>query len=77
MKPLSLRVCRTNSERFRLPLAEWEAQGHAVECLDCLAQCGDCEAGPFVEAENSFLFADDLPDLLSRLNELGTPQYSR
>lgn len=70
MQTFALRVCRTNTERFALPLAEWKALGHALECLDCLAQCGDCEAGPFLEAECNFLFADDLAGLLSQLNEL-------
>lgn len=67
MSALSLRLCRNNLERFALPLAEWEAGKCAVECLDCLAQCGDCEAGPFVEAEGEFIFADDLAGLAAQL----------
>jgi hypothetical protein len=61
--PLSLRVCRTNTERFTLPLKDWEKLGASVECLDCLAQCGDCEAGPFAEVAGDFRFANDLPEL--------------
>lgn len=69
MKTLQLRCCRANGDRFALPIAEWEERGHRVECVDCLAQCGDCEAGPFVEAEGDFLFADDLAELVRRLDE--------
>lgn len=59
----SLRICRTNAGRFTLPLADWQARGWTLDCVDCLAQCGDCEAGPFVELNNAFLFADNLPHL--------------
>jgi uncharacterized protein YuzB (UPF0349 family) len=65
----SLRVCRTNLERFALPCAEWEARGFAVERRDCLAQCGDCEAGPFAELDGECVFADDLAQLARQLAE--------
>lgn len=65
--PPILRICRTNADRFALPLAEWTARGATVACLDCLAQCGDCEAGPFVELNGNLIFADTLADLASRL----------
>ena len=68
----SLRVCRTNAERFSLPLTEWETRGWALECADCLAQCGDCEAGPFVELNGEFVFADNLADLVSRIAPAAT-----
>lgn len=70
MKGLHLRFCRTNRDRFDLPCGAWEQQGHHLECTECLAQCGDCEAGPFVEVEGEFLFADDLSDLGRRLEEV-------
>jgi uncharacterized protein YuzB (UPF0349 family) len=76
MNALSLRLCRNNLERFALPLAEWEEKGCAAECLECLAQCGDCEAGPFVEVEGEFVFANDLADLAVRLASLNAGQTS-
>lgn len=65
--PLSLRACRTNAERFALPLAAWDARGWSVECAECLAQCGDCEAGPFVELNGALLFTDNLAELAAKL----------
>lgn len=63
----SLRVCRTNAERFSLPLPDWEARGWELDCADCLAQCGDCEAGPFVELNGNLVFTDSLAELASKL----------
>jgi uncharacterized protein YuzB (UPF0349 family) len=68
MPAKSLRICRTNTERFALPLALWEAEGHDVCCVDCLAQCGDCEAGPFVEVEGELVFEDTLAALVARIS---------
>lgn len=60
---MNLRLCRQNIERHALPVAEWQARGFAIECLDCLAQCGDCEAGPYAECDGDYLFADTLEEL--------------
>jgi len=70
MNHLSLRVCRNNKDRFSLPVELWEGRGGSVECVECLAQCGDCEAGPFVEAGEELIFADSLPDLAARMKHL-------
>lgn len=61
-----LRVCRANAERFSLPLPAWEALGD-VECVACLAQCGDCEAGPFIELDGTLVFTDSLAELAAKL----------
>ncbi|HSI07290.1 MAG: hypothetical protein ACAH89_05015 [Rariglobus sp.] len=63
----TLRICRTNADRFALPLSNWEERGWNVDCADCLAQCGDCEAGPFVELNGDLLFTDTLPELAEKL----------
>ncbi len=68
--PLTLRLCSRNRELHGLPVAAWQAAGHAIECLDCLAQCGDCEAGPYVECDGEYLFADTLEELEARLAAL-------
>lgn len=68
MTPLPVvRLCRANIERFSLPVGDWEARGWSLECADCLAQCGDCEAGPFAEMNGDWLFVDSLPELVARL----------
>ena len=66
-QPPSLRICRTNVERFALPLTAWETRGWSLDCAACLAQCGDCEAGPFVELNGDLLFTDNLPELAAKL----------
>jgi uncharacterized protein YuzB (UPF0349 family) len=68
IKPLPvLRVCRTNAERFSLPVPEWEGRGWSVDCVTCLAECGDCEAGPFVELNGEPVFTDSLAQLAAKL----------
>lgn len=65
--PPALRICRTNAGRFALPLSDWEERGWTLDCADCLAQCGDCEAGPFVELNGDLLFTDTLPELAAKM----------
>lgn len=65
MSAVSLRICATNRERFALPVHAWENLG--VEEVACLAQCGDCEAGPFVERNGELIFADSVEELAARL----------
>lgn len=65
--PPALRLCRANMERFALPAGDWEAKGWNLECVDCLAQCGDCEAGPLAALNGDFVFADTLPELVAKL----------
>jgi hypothetical protein len=69
MSQPNLRICRVNAERFALPCPEWAAGRYAVDCVSCLAQCGDGEAGPFVEVDGVCVFADDLAELSRRLAE--------
>jgi uncharacterized protein YuzB (UPF0349 family) len=38
-----------------------------VDCVTCLAECGDCEAGPFVELNGEPVFTDNLAQLAAKL----------
>lgn len=64
---MALRICATNRERFALPVQAWERLG--VQEVACLAQCGDCEAGPFAELNGELVFAESLDELVARLEE--------